>query len=121
MGESDRIDGAKIFLYGQIGESLKNRDSERLLAIIQSKPEYYLGQIANKEIEAVILQIIEDEGLTPETEDLIEAINQNDAIFREVSRLLRESQDMLSLGSASVGELDKSEAIWDLLKGEANE
>lgn len=118
MSDSDRVDGAKIFIYGQIGQDLKERDAERLLAIIQSKPEYYLGQIANNEIDVIITKLLEDGELTPELENLIISLNTNDALFREVARMLRESEDMLSIGSASIGELDKNDAILDLFKGE---
>lgn len=110
----DRTDRAKVFIWGEIGELLKEKDRDRLLAVIQSRPEYYLGQKASRDIDEIIIDLLASGDITPELEARIIEINELDSIFRETAKLLRESDDMLSIGSMALGELDKSEAIMRL-------
>lgn len=116
---SSRIEASKILVWGHLGEELKKLDPERVLAIAQQDPKYFLSLIANEEIEGFIEALIEKgEGLTPELEEFITACNKNQAIFIEVAKFLHATEDMLSTGSFLTGQIAGDSAIMRLLEGD---
>lgn len=116
MADPTQIDASKIFIYGQIGDSLQKRDKERLLGVLQHNPDYFLSLLANQDISGLLDLFREaDYKITPELKKLIYQINSNDAIFREIARFMQDSGDMLSSGSMVLGEVDKTESgIWHI-------
>lgn len=114
---SSRIEASKILVWGHIGQELKELDPERVLAIAQQNPNYYLALLSNKEIQSIITEIYESgKGLTEEHKKLIRAWNKNQAVFIEVAKFLHATEDMLSTGSFLTGELEGEQAILRLLE-----
>lgn len=108
---SDAIERGKIFVWGQFGQELKEKDPERLWAIAQQNPEYFLAVISNAEIETIIKDILDSGELTKETMELIMTSNKLDDIFRQISIFMKESPDMLSIGSFLTGETEEKKAF----------
>lgn len=115
MMQGDRIEAGKILVWGHIGQELKDLDPQRVLAIAQDDPKYFLSLIANDEIDDII-KIVWDEGLTPEAETLILESNKLQAIFEEVASFLHGAEDMLSTGSFLTGELKSEQALLRLIE-----
>ena len=114
---TDKQDLANIFIWGNVGEKLKGLDAERLMAIAQSDPNYYLSVIANDELDDMIRVLVEKGELTDDIEKAIRHTNKMDNIFREIAEFLHESEDMLSTGSFIVGEVEEKTALLRLIKG----
>jgi hypothetical protein len=113
--DSSRIEASKILVWGHIGQELKDLDPERVLAIAQQDPKYFLSLIANGEIETFIDSVIES-GLTEEIERFITDCNKKQAIFIEVAEFLHSSEDMLSTGSFLTGQIESEKAILRLME-----
>lgn len=120
----ERVEKATIFIFGQLGEKLRELDDERLLAILQAKPDYFLGQKASQEIDELLDKLLADELTDEELDralDLAIIINERDSIYREVARFMHDSDDMLSVGSMTLGELASSDAVLELFEKERKE
>jgi hypothetical protein len=113
--DSSKIEASKILVWGHIGQDLKDLDPERVLAVAQKDPRYFLSLIANGEIAGFIDYVFEH-GLTKDLEKFIEASNKKQAIFIEVAEFLQDSGDMLSTGSFLTGELESEKAILRLME-----
>ena len=111
---NDRIDASKIFIWGQIGQSLKDMDEQRILAIAQKNYGYHLGILSNREILLLIDEM--KSGIEyQELKDKFTAINITDNIFREIAKFLHhEPRDLLSIGSFVTGEVESKTALLDL-------
>lgn len=118
---TDSIERSKIFIWGQVGKQLKDMDDERMLAIAQDDPDYFMSILANRDISEIIIQIIKEKGLSKESKKLILAVNKFDSVFREISQFMQHTEDMLSIGSFMTGELDKKKAMWILSGGDSND
>lgn len=113
------IDAAKIFIWGAIGDELKNLDKKRMMALLQQSPEYHLAVLANIDVDVIIRKLIAIEGdnpeLTEEIEELIYQLNYRDNIFAEATAFLHIMGDMLSTGSFITGEFEQKQAILKLM------
>lgn len=105
--DSDRIEASRIFIFGQIGQKLKELDDRRLLAIAHERPHRYLSTLANEDIEALVSDLMESGELDLEA---IGEINELDNTFREIAKFLHESDDMLSTGSFILGQIENESA-----------
>ena len=112
--QDSKIDEAKIFIWGQLGERLKGKDAERLLAIAQENPDYFLSVLANEDLADIVAKYHElGKEMTPELLKLVKDMNRNDATFREIAEFMNQSGDMLSTGSAALGEIETiNKALW---------
>lgn len=96
-------DKGNIFVWGHFGKKLQKLDSDRYFAITQNSPHEFLSRIYNKRIEAII-----DKMDLETLFDDMENENYLDNLFRQVSAFMRGNSDMVSIGSALTGELEKS-------------
>jgi len=96
-------DRGNIFVWGHFGKKLQKLDSERYFAITQNSPHEFLSRIYNNRME----QIINEMKLETLFDDM-EKENYLDNLFRQVSAFMRGNSDMVSIGSALTGELEKS-------------
>ena len=118
IGSQMGTDGAKILVWGAVGDLLKSLDKQRMLALVQHDPDFYLSVIANMETDTLIdkiLQLSEDgeetDGDFKEIEKMVYKINKLDTIFAEATEFLHESGDMLATGSFITGEFEQKKAI----------
>lgn len=116
VGNQYGIDGAKILVWGAVGDKLKSLDKNRMLALIQDDPDYFLSVIANIEVDELIAKLISlGEDCTDEEFKTIKAfirrINKLDAVFMEATKFLHDSGDMLATGSFITGEFEQKRAI----------
>jgi PIN domain nuclease of toxin-antitoxin system len=121
VGNQFGVEGAKILVWGAVGDELKNLDKKRMLAIIQDDPDFYLSVISNMETDILIeklLKLSEDTGefmngeiLGKDIEKFIYDINKLDVIFSEATKFLHDSNDMLATGSFVTGEFEQKQAI----------
>jgi len=121
-GGSAGIDGAKILVWGAIGDELKKLDSKRMMALLQQNPKFHLSVLANMDTEKLIQKLIElyvdedtDAELTEEIEEMIYQINYLDNVFFEATEFLHNMGDMLSTGSFMTGEFEQKQAILKLM------
>lgn len=105
--DSDRIEASRIFIFGQIGQQLKEMDERRLIAIAHNKPHRHLSTIANEDIEELIATLFNSDELDFEA---LAEINELDNNFREIAKFLHDSDDMLSTGSFILGQLENESA-----------
>ncbi len=112
------IEGAKILVFGAVGDKLKKIDPKRMMALIQSDPDYFLCVIGNTQTDDIIDTIKEWIANTDDTtplpkniEDEIIKINNLDNIFTEATKFLHESNDILATGSFVTGEFEQKQAI----------
>lgn len=103
---SANADRGIIFVWGHFGKKLQKLDSERYLAISQNSPEYHLSRIYNNNVEKIIDEI--GNGNIDKIFEKMEYENYLDNLFRQVSRFLRGGGDMVSIGSALTGEVEKT-------------
>ena len=96
-------ENASIFVWGHFGKKLQKLDSERYFAISQNSPHEFLSRIYNRNMEKIIDKMDLDSLF-----DDIENENYLDNLFRQVSAFLRGNSDMVSIGSALTGQLEKS-------------
>lgn len=115
ISTTDKQDLANIFIWGTVGERLKRLDEKRLLAIAQDKPHYYLSVIANDEIDKMIRVLAETGEFNDEIKKTVRQINERDNIFRQITKFLHNSDDMLSTGSFIVGDLPEKTAMLRLM------
>ena len=111
---NDNIDGGKIFVWGQIGEMLKELDKKRLISIAEKNSNYTYSRMANDEILDLVRRMKAGESFDKIKPD-IDELNELDNIFREIAEFLHEKpHDMLSIGSFITGELESKKAFLDL-------
>lgn len=112
---SDNIDGAKIFIWAQIGEKLREIDETRILCVAESNPHYTLSALANDEILNAIA-LLNNGDIDAETMiELLNETNLRDELFRQISKFLQtEPRDLLSVGSFVAGETKSKTAFLDL-------
>lgn len=126
FGNAAGTEGAKILVWGAVGDKLKKIDPKRMLALIQQDPNYFLSVIGNIETDELIEKIIkwantEDEW-PKEIDELVYQINKLDSLFIETSKFLHESHDILATGSFVTGEFEQKKAILKTMgKVEKNE
>ena len=113
MAETN-IDGGKIFIWAQVGETLKEIDETRILAIAHDEPEILLSNLANNEMMDIIKGMQNGVSFV-ETMKRIKKINYVDNKFRQVSEFLHQPpHDLLSVGSFVTGELESKTGMLDL-------
>ena len=113
MSDSDAVKKSKIFVYGQLGEQLKEEDDERVLACIQANPNTTLYNIARKRLKALRDRLREARGdptQTSQLRDSIEAEVSRCHKFREIAKWMHKEMDDLSMGSTILGEVRQPEA-----------
>ena len=96
-------ENATIFVWGHFGKKLQKLDKDRYFAISQNSPHEFLSRIYNNNMEKII-----DEMNLKTIFDDIEHENYLDNLFRQVSAFMRGNSDMVSIGSALTGQLEKS-------------
>ena len=126
FGNAAGTEGAKILVWGAVGDKLKKIDPKRMLALIQQDPNYFLSVIGNIETDELIAKILEwantKKEWPKEIDDLVYQINKLDSLFLETSKFLHESQDILATGSFVTGEFEQKKAILKTMgKVEKNE
>lgn len=125
VGNQFGLEGAKILVWGAVGDKLKTLDKNRMLALIQEDPDYYLSVITNMEMDEVIKALLSLEGTDEEIPDSLEALiykmNKLDTIFIEATKFLHESGDMLATGSFITGEFEQKKAILKTMGRVPNE
>lgn len=138
----DKTDAGLILVWGQTGQKLTARDSERILAIAQKDPDYFLAIKANKEHMAIVDMLKEPEYIeNPDYDEKdiskkyiknpefnfnsvkvsIVKVSENDNLFREVADFLHDADDMLSTGSFLTGELKNKHAKLLLTGGDSDD
>ena len=115
-GNSVGTDGAKVLVWGAVGDELKKLDKKRMMALIQDDPDFFLSVITNRETDILLdkldkLEESDNEGLPEDIKEYIREINKLDAIFSEATKFLHESNDMLATGSFITGEFEQKQAI----------
>lgn len=115
-GNQFGIEGAKILVWGAVGDKLKTLDKQRMLALIQDNPDYFLSVIANIEVDKIVRMLMKlaDDCSDEEfkvIKSMIKKVNQLDAVFFEATKFLHESGDMLATGSFITGEFEEKRAI----------
>ena len=107
-------DNGKIFVWGQVGQALKDIDEKRMLAIGQKCPNYSLSIQANEKILSVVKEM--KNGKTfDEIKSEIDKLNYLDDLFRQVVNFLHEKpHDLISIGSFITGELESKTGLLDL-------
>ena len=115
FGNAAGTEGAKILVWGAVGDKLKKIDPKRMLALIQEDPDFFLSVIGNMETDELIEKLIiwanTEEEWPKELDELIYQINKLDTIFLETTKFLHESQDILATGSFVTGEFEQKQAI----------
>lgn len=112
---SDRTEAALVLVWGQMGKKLQNLDAERMLAVAQDNPNYFLAVTANNEHLAIIRAMKDPKYQdSPKFREKVKAairdVSAHDNLFREVTEFLHDSEDMLSTGSFLTGELKNRHA-----------
>lgn len=117
MGQSGGTEGAKILVFGAVGDKLKKLDPDRMMAVIQSDPDYFLAILGNMESIKAIDAIIEWAN-SDNTDDLPDTIKKeifkttkHDSLFKEIAQYLNDSNDILATGSFVTGEFEQKQAI----------
>ncbi len=113
---SDAVRKSKIFVWGQIGEMLKEMDPERVLAILQSNPNTSLYNLFRERLRPLLKKLHDNEGNAAIQEPLLEELKaQVDGAnnFREISKYMHDKLDDLSIGSSVLGETQNPEAEHD--------
>lgn len=114
MNDSSSEKG-KIFVFGNYGEILKEKDAKRIHAIGQQNSHHYLSVIANQDAQEIVKAIIEsDMELTDDVIKLIMDLNETHDIFVQFSKYMRIQGDMLSIGSFLTGEKESDKAFLKL-------
>lgn len=118
---TDQQEAGKIFIWGQVGKQLQTLDKKRMLAIIQDKPNIHLSRLANDEILTASDKLFEGDDITVEQlaqyRKTINKTNDLDNTFRQTAHLLKDSQDMLSIGSAMTGEIENKKGYLKIHYG----
>lgn len=121
MGHSG-MDGAKILVFGAVGDKLKKIDPKRMMALIQQDPSFFLNVIANIEADEIIELILGADDITENIEKAIIQSNKLHTIFTEAADYLHEANDTLATGSFVAGEFEQKKAILKTMgKVEKNE
>ena len=118
---SDQVERSVNFVWGNVGKDLQELDKNRMLAIAQQNPEKHLSIQANIEILELIKELSKEVDKLELPNDIkkeILRINKADNTFREVAKLLRYKSDMLSIGSAITGQIEKRQAFLRTNYGE---
>lgn len=125
-GESSNqgVEGARLLVFGAIGDKLKSLDSKRIMAIIQDNPDYYLCSIGNIETEQMIQDLlkwareepkdtesVEFEDLPTPLKSQIRKVIEHDDLFAEIANLLNKSGDILAAGSFVTGEFQQKQGV----------
>lgn len=109
---TDKTDASINFVWGHVGKKLQKLDPERMLCLTQQNPDLKLSVLTNIELDELIKEIFSNDKDIPnfnlEIKKKILKINNVDNTFRETSRFLRYKQDMLSIGSAITGQIDRT-------------
>lgn len=109
---SDKSDASINFVWGHVGKKLQKLDSERMLCLTQQNPDLKLSVLTNIELDDLIKEIFVDNKdiaiLNKEIKKKILHINNVDNTFRETSKFLRHKEDMLSIGSAITGQIERT-------------
>jgi hypothetical protein len=112
-------DNGKIFVWGQVGQQLKEIDEKRMLAIGQKDSNYSLSIQANEKILAMVREMKQGKTFDDIKSD-IDKLNYLDDLFRQVVEFLHEKpHDLISIGSFITGELESKSALLDL-SGDSN-
>jgi len=115
--QSAGIEGAKILVFGAVGDKLKKLDPERMMSVIQSNPDYFLSVIGNMESIEMIDKILkwahnkESVNIPKDIQEAIFKTTKHDSLFKETSDFLHESNDILATGSFVTGEFEQKQAI----------
>lgn len=107
---SDQVDKSINFVWGNVGKDLQKLDKDRMLCIAQQNPEKHLAIQSNLEIFELLKKLtveIDKLEIPIEAQKEILRINKADNTFREVAKFLRYKSDMLSIGSAITGQIEK--------------
>ena len=109
---TDKSDASINFVWGHVGKKLQKLDPERMLCLTQQNPDLKLSVLTNIEIDELIKELFSDKRDIPnfnlEIKKKILKLNNVDNTFRETSRFLRYKQDMLSIGSAITGQIERT-------------
>lgn len=109
---TDKSDASINFVWGHVGKKLQKLDPERMLCLTQQNPDYRLSILTNIELDSLIKDLFPDNkdipNLNKNIQEKILKLNNVDNTFRETARFLRYKQDMLSIGSAITGQIDRS-------------
>lgn len=118
------VEGARLLVFGAIGDKLKSLDSKRVLAIIQQNPDYYLCSIGNIETELMIDELVKWAQEIPDDADpsvlenlpkslgtQIRKVIEHDALFAEIAEFLHTSGDILAAGSFVTGEFQQKQGV----------
>jgi len=108
------MDRGNIFVWAHFGKKLQKLDKDRYLAISQNSADRYLSRIYNKNIEKIIMNMTDNN--IDETIDLIEIENNLDNLFRQVALYMRGTGDLVSVGSALTGELERNVKLGRIVK-----
>lgn len=109
---TDKSDASINFVWGHVGKKLQKLDSERMLCLTQQNPDLKLSVLTNIEIGELIKELFSDDRNIPnfnlDIKKKILNLNNVDNTFRETAKFLRYKQDMLSIGSAITGQIDRT-------------
>lgn len=108
---TEAMEGAKVFIWGQVGDQLKKLDPDRILAIAQHDPARHLHIQANKDIGRVMAEIMDTGTVTNKHKEALARADYLDMLFQEVADFLHKNLDPLSTGSFLVGETESKEAF----------
>lgn len=109
---TDSSDASINFVWGYVGKKLQKLDTERMLCLAQQNPDYHLSILTNIELDTIIKELFSGKkdipNLNAEIQKKILKLNKVDNTFREIARFMRYKQDMLSIGSAITGQIDRT-------------
>lgn len=121
MVSTSEIEKSKIFIWGDIGQDIKDLDKLRMMAIAHDNPSFHLSCIANRELFDILDKMDKEQEITPDIMKDIKRTNELDNSFREIAEFLHESDDMLSTGSFIVGQKGLKSGIMDITGVDEND
>lgn len=115
---SEAVKKSIVFIWGQMGEKLKDIDQDRMIACMEKNPNITLYNIFREKIRPILNRIRDNHensnpgGVSIGRDDLKNEIEKANK-FREISKFMRDELDELSMGSALLGEIKSPEAEQD--------
>jgi len=115
---NDKQNDTNNLVWSYVGEWFKRLDNERMIAIAQNNPNYFMSQIAQKEAFNIIDLLKENNyQFNNKILKLISESNLKDNAFRETAKYLNQSDDKLSAGSFITGNIVKEGKLAEMIIG----
>ena len=116
---NDKQNDSTNLVWSYVGEWFKRIDNERMIAIAQNNPNYFLSQFAQKEAFEIIEALENNKWeFDDNILELISESNKKDNAFRETAKYLNQSDDKLSAGSFITGNIVKTGKLGEMIIGE---